>query len=240
MNWTLLERNAARVHATIVEKGDALVTTTGCKIYMPARFADRHLAFIGSVIRIVGIYAIVVDDKFFGVSSALAMINISPDSTTMLDIDGDSYYEFTFEAGSQITDNVNLIMDDQICYKVFDEIIAKGNHPWFFDYSDLGKLWVSGEKHAGVTFYANNAPWELLIATIARQQADRTKYYRHQIQTLDDEKTMPAAYVPFRSVIYNAAGTVAKVSGSYPYDGLLSALVTQSTKVEGIEGLLRS
>ena len=64
MDITTLVRNAAAVHATLVEtKAGELITTAASEIYTPARYAGRKLAVIADEIRVVAVFAIVVEDK---------------------------------------------------------------------------------------------------------------------------------------------------------------------------------
>lgn len=239
MNPASLVRDASKVHADLYETKNTLLTTKGCKIYSPRRFAERKLAVIANEIRIVGIYAISVQDRYYGVSLANAMMQIKPSSTSIVEVDGDEYYEFSFEPGSVVIPNLELVKDKTLTYHIYDEIIAKGNVPWFMSYEDLGKLFVSAKYHAGITLAANNVPLEMIAASISRTQKDRSKYFRHEIKNIDDQFKLAPFYVAFRSVIHGATNTTSKLMGAYFGDGMMSALVNPSEKVEDIETLLR-
>ena len=120
MDITKLIRNAEKAHAAIKELDDgSLVAVKECKIYVPLRFTECGLAFVGLEKRIVGIYAIVVDNVFYGVSNICALMEITPTSTTKVMVDDEEYYEFTFEPGSVITPNVNLIKTDTLVYRIY-------------------------------------------------------------------------------------------------------------------------
>ncbi len=79
----------------------------------------------------------------------------------------------------------------------------------------------------------------MVIATMSRDPEDRTKYYRHEIQSLDEIKTNPPAFIPFSDVTFNATNTVSKFIGAYFDVGVNSALVIPSKRVEKIESILR-
>jgi hypothetical protein len=240
MDFSKLTRDASKVHACLqaTAKGQ-LYTSKGCKIYVPVRFADRKLAIIGNDIRVMSIFCIVVEDKYYAVSSALAMMQITPSTTNIIEVNGDEYYEFVFAKGQQITPSLDLLKNDALAYVVYDEVIAKGNIPWYFTYEDLGKIFVTSTEHANITLAANNVPLEMIAAAVARDPSDRRRYYRHRIKTIDEQMKQPPDYVPFRSVIYGATNTTAKLMGSYFDDGLMSALVNPSEKTETVEQLLR-
>lgn len=235
-----LIRDASKVLACLKELDDGrLVTTKGCKIYIPARFAERGLASIGIETHIAGIYAIVVGDTHYAVSMVNAMIRIDPTSTLKITIDEEEFYEFEFEPGSTVIMSLQLVRADTLVYKIYDEIIAKGHVPWYLGYADLGKLFDTARKHAGANIGANHEVTELIVSLIARDPADRHRYYRTCIKTLDDLRKKPPAVVPLRSVTYAATNTLNKLAGSYFSEGLVSSLVSPADRVERMEALLR-
>lgn len=236
MDIKALTRDADVVKKSIKQVGNSLIAANECKIYIPFRFSERKLAIVSNFIKIVCIYAIVVGDKY-GVSSACAMMQITPTSTSIVDVDGDDYYEFTFAKGSVITPDINLVKEDTLVYNIYDEIMAKGHYPWYLDYVDLGKLFITSEYHGGLSLGPNNIPLEILAASIARKAGDKNIYYRHTIDNLNGiDKSEKIA---FRSVIYGATNAVSRLTGAYFDDGLISTLVNPSESVENIETLLR-
>lgn len=235
-----LVRDPAKVHSALIDKNNQLIALRGVRIYTPLRYRERKLANIGTDIRTVGIFGIVVDDKYYGVSKACAMMTLTPDTTNVVEIDGVEYYEFGFDPGSVVCPNTNLVKTDTLVYFIYDEIVAKGHIPWYFSYEDLGKLFLSSKETAGVKIGSSNVILEMIAASISRNPKDLTKFYRHQIRSIGDLITNPPSYIPFRSIIYGATNTTARLLGAYFDDNLLSALVNPSEKVEGIESLLRA
>jgi len=235
-----LTRDASKVHAALKELDDgSVITTKGCKILVPGRFAEQQLAVLGTETNICGIFAIVVDDQFFGVSSAMAMMRIEPTITNTIKIEDEDYLEFVFDPGCTVISSTELVKSDTFIYLIYSEIIAKGNVPWFMNYEDMGRLFESAPHHAGVSVGANFAVIEMIMAAISRSEKDRTKYFRHQLNSMQDlEKEVPA-FIPLRSVTYGASNTTAKLIGAYWEEGLTSALVNPTETVEPIEGLLR-
>lgn len=240
MNAADLIRDASRVHAHLMETDDgALITTKGCRIFIPGRFAEKTLATISNEVYIVGIFAIVVEGKYYGVSLANAMMRIEPSSTETVMFGEDEYIEFCFEPGSTVISSTELVRNDTLLYEIYDEIIAKGHVPWYISYDDLGRLFESSEKHAGVRLGANHAILEMIAAAITRDPADLTRYYRQAVKAREDQFTNPPAVIAFRNVTYGATNTTAKLMGAYFDDGLTSALVNPSQRVEPIEEILR-
>jgi hypothetical protein len=234
-------RSPEKIRATLTKLADnSVVTSKGCKIYIPKRFAEKQLATIAAETYIVGIFAIVVEDKYYGVSTTNAMMRITPSGgISTVKFDGDSYLEFAFEPGSVVIADTQLIRSDTLVYKIFDEIIAKGHIPWYVGYEDLAKLFSTAARHAGVNLSGSHAILEMFAAAIARDSQDRSRYYRHTVQSQDDQNVRPPTIIPLRSVGHGATNTTAKLLGSYFDDGLTSALVNPSQKTERIEELLR-
>lgn len=235
-----LVRDPARVHACLRELPDGrLVATKNVKIYVPTRFAERGLASIGIETHIVGIYAIVAEDKYYGVSLVNAMQRIEPTATVKVVVQDDEYYEFSFAPGATVVSSVQLVKTDTLVYKIYDEIIAKGRVPWYLGYPELGKLFDTAKYHAGANIGQNHEVTELIVSIIARDPQNRARYYRQAVRSMADVAKTPPAFIPLRSVTYAATNTTNKLAGSYFKEGLVSALVTPAERVERIEELLR-
>lgn len=240
MDWSRWKREPGEVHkALTILKDGSIITSKGCKIYIPERFVEKQLAIIGAETYVVGIFAIVVEDKFYGVSTTNAMMRVTPTTISTVKFDQDSYLEFSFDPGSIVIATTQLIKSDTLVYYIFDEFIAKGRIPWYIGYEDLGRLFDSADRHAGVSLGANHSILEMFAAAIARNAENRSKYYRHSIVAQDDPEKRPPVFIPLRSITYGATNTTSKLMGSYWNDGLTSALVNPSEKQERIEELLR-
>lgn len=236
--WT---RDASKVHASLYEgKDGSILTLKKAAIYVPERYAEKQLASIGAEVYILGIFALVMEDKYYAVSNALAKVRLKNPTIATVKFDGDNYLEFTFEPGSVVIADKELVKDDILAYHVFEEFITKGRVPWFMDYQrDLVGLFDTAELHAGVRLGNNHVVLEIIAAAITRSAKDPTAYYRHLIHKASDLKTIAPATIPLRSVSYGATNTTSKLVGSYFGEGLTSALVNPADKVETIETILR-
>ncbi|TXG83288.1 MAG: hypothetical protein E6R13_04065 [Spirochaetes bacterium] len=167
------------------------------------------------------------------------MMQITPTSTSIIEIEGEDHFEFTFEKGSQISPNVNLVVNDTLVYHIYDEIVAKGHVPFFFSYEDLGKLFVTAETHGGIKLASNNVPLEMIATAISRSTKDPMIYYRHVINDIRDQYKVKPEFIAFRNVSYGATNTTAKLMGAYFEEGLLSAFANPSKHPEPVETILR-
>lgn len=240
MDFKKLQRNAEKIHSVLEELPDGrLVTKKAIKIYIPSRFIERGLAEIGIKTHIVGIYAIVLDDTYYAVSLVNAMVQIEPSSTTKVMFDEEQYYEFSFDPGSTVLSSTNLVKTDTLVYRIYAEIISKGNVPWYLGYLDLAKIFDTAKYHAGANIGKNHEVTELVISIISRDKENRHLNYRQVVKDFNEIKTKPPVYISLKNLTYAATNTTNRIAGSYFGDGLVSALVNVTDRVEGIENILR-
>lgn len=241
MDIRRLVRDSGKVHSALKYTSDeSIVTSRGCKIIIPERYVDKGLAVISSEIRILGIFAIIVDDMYYGVSNAIAMLRIKPTVISTIKINGDNHLEFTFDPGSVVVADHQVVKDDGLLFKVFDMFIDKGRVPWFMDYEkDLASLFDSSGKYTGIDFDKNHVILEIIAASITRSSKDLIVYYRQAVKSRSDVEKLEPSVVPLRSVSHGATNTPTKLIGSYFGDGLTAALVNPSDRIEKIEEILR-
>lgn len=75
---------------------------------------------------------------------------------------------------------------------------------------------------------------------ITRKKNNRKLFIREGAENPKEFELTNLEYVPLKSVFYSVNSTVNKLTGSYFNDGVTSALVTETAKVDKIERLLRS
>lgn len=232
--------DADAVKATLKETPNgSLVTMTGCRIYIQESFRAKQLISLGKRIMIVGFMAIVVDGKYT-VSTTPAMMEITPTKTRTVEIDGMSFYEFSFEKGSRVVKSIDLVMDNNLLYYLFEEVLARGRIPFFYDYLSLGTFFNGMFKYTGSSLIDTVSVGEMIIAQVARSQKDRKVPLRNLINNYSELKTTPFTWIPLRNVVDGSSDTVAKIAGSYTADGLDSAIVNPTDKIQPIERILRT
>jgi hypothetical protein len=239
MDFSKLIRDPAKIHSCLRELPDErLVAVKPVKIYIPTRFAERNLAAIGIETNIVGIFAMVAEDTYYAVSLVNAMVRIDPTSTVKVMVDDTEYYEFLFVAGSTVLPSVQLVKNDTLVYRIYDEIISKGRIPHYLNYMDLSRIFDTAKFHAGANIGTSQEVTELIISLIARDAKERHTYYREVCTSNEYLEGTAPAFIPLRSVTYSATNTTNKMAGSYYHEGVVSALVSPSTRQEKIEKLL--
>lgn len=235
-----LQRSAERVLNCLKTLPDgSVVTTKRLMVMFPVRFRDIRLAVIGKSSFVYGLFAFIVGDDY-ALCNMNGYIKLEEASISIEDIDGIPYYVYVYEEGSKVISTLDIVARSNLIFIAIDEFIFKGKVPWYVDYEDMGKLFDTAASYAGSRAKITPAMMEFFAAYVARDVNDRSKFIRETAVSLNDFKKDKIAWVPLRSVYYSAPGTVNKLSGAYFQDGVVSALVNPSSRVESVETILRA
>lgn len=240
MDTTQFVRDPDRLYRALAKTNQQLIAKEPLRIYIPVRFAEKKLAYVGSDTYIVGIYMIATEDDRYAISSVDAMMQIDPTNVTKVKMQDTEYYEFYFRKGAVVVKNLNLVKNNKLIYDIFNEMITKGKAPWYLNYLDYSKILSSAKKYAGVNVGENHEVMELLASMLARQPDDKTKYYRTMVKTKAEVLSKQPALIALRSVQYSATNTVNKLAGSYFRPALISALNNPSERVTRLDRILTS
>lgn len=241
MDINKLIRDKNKVYAKLKEAHDgSLVCLAPTKIHIPARFETRGMLNVGKDVFSLAIIPIIIEEKYYAILNILSMAQLQPLTIQKISIDDVEYYELGFEPGCVLFKTKNVVKNADLVYLAFDELVQKGNVPWYMDYEDMGRIFDSAKRYAGVNIGSNPEITSLIISLISRQKSDLTKYYRHGLKTFADLTKSKAEFIPLKSVIYNATGTLDRIAGSYMSDGVVSSLVMPTKESDQIEKLLRA
>lgn len=237
MNLSEFERDAGRVRSNLREMDDgSVVAKKEVKLYIPTRFRDKNLCTIANETYVLGIFMLVVDDRYYAINNINAMMRIEPSSVNTVVLNDKDHFEFVFDAGDVVFASTDLVKEDKLLYYIFDEIVAKGNVPVYLDYLDLGRLFDTAPKHAGVTLASTPTILHMLLSVVARDPDNLNQYFR---QVTDGQDFDRVRFVQLRSATHGANNTTARLLGSHFSDNLTSALVNPSDREENIERILR-
>lgn len=179
MNLSEFQRDPARVQSHLKEVDDgSVLAKKPMKLYIPTRFRDKNLCDMGNEIYVLGIFMLTVEDRYYAVSNVNAMMRIEPSSINTVVLNEKDHFEFVFEAGDAVFASTELVKNDKLIYYIFDEIVAKGNVPVYLDYLDLGRLFDSAPKHAGVTLSSTPTVLHMLLSMIARDPKNLNQFFR--------------------------------------------------------------
>ena len=231
-----LKRRPDLIKAKLKKQSDnSVITLVPATVMVPRLWEDKALVSIGVHTTFTGVYALIQGDSY-AVSTALTVITTDADSVDTVNVDGEEYYAFRYQAGDRVILNTDCLKSDSVPYRFFDAVIDKGKIPWYLEYEDLIQIFNTAGEYAGVNFNIDHSIFEIVMAEITRNPNDRSKFFRHC-----NEKDISGkpAFIPLKSVQFTASNTTAKLIGAYWQEGLSSALVHPSERKELIEDLLR-
>lgn len=236
----LKRRNAEAVLDQLYEdKSKQVIAKSRMTLQIPVRFKEIGLAQIGATTFIYGLFSIVLDNGDYAICNVNALIELGKCSIELETIDGAEYYNFIFEPGSVLFKTTELVARAALVFKAIEEFIFKGKIPYYVAYDDIGKLFDTAKKHAQTRADLQPAVTEFMAAYIARDSQNRIKFLRETAKTYEDfDKKLE--WVPMQSVYWSSPGTVNKIAGAYFQEGVVSALVNPSERVEKIESILRA
>jgi hypothetical protein len=234
-------RNAPAVLNQLVETPTGQVLCkVPCTIQVPSRYADVGLGHIGIHTYTYGLFALILETGEYAVCNLNALVELNPFKITTSKVDEIEYHNFHFDANQVVITTTDVLRRDTLMYNVIDEFIFKGKVPWFLEYEDFGKLFDKAKEFANSNIGQNIEVIELLASLVTRSKTDRSKYIRLVANSFSDISHDKIEVVPLKSIFYSVNSTVNKIAGNYFSDGVTSALVTPTTKVDKIESILRA
>lgn len=236
-----LKRRQTVIPELLTEIDDALIAKDNCSIVVPFRYLQAGLLEIGNRIMVACIYPIVNSKNEYGVSNYCTQMELKCDNIGTTRHEGEDHYVFMFDKGDVVCPNTYLVKDDNYSYLIYNEMIQKGNSPWFMNYRDIGMIMSTSKQMAGVNLADTNAIFELIVAHLTRSGQNINKFYREEINTLDNEvlSRVRKESVSLNSVTHANMNKMTKLMGGYMEDGLTSALIETKNATSGVELLLR-
>jgi len=235
-----LQRDRGKVLAALADlPNKPIIAKKPLKIVFPYRFKDIGLAVIGETSHVFGLFAIVVDNCYtlLNLNTFLTLGKASVSKAVYDDVE---YFEYSYAAGDTVIQTHDVVARSALIFLAIDEFVFKGKVPWYVGYEDMGRLFETAMAYSGTSAKILPEVMEFLAAYIARKKEDRTKFLRHGASKLVDFAPSKMAWVPLRSVYWSAPGTLNKVAGAYFADGVVSALVNPSARVEKVESIVRA
>lgn len=234
------QRDADKIKGILKEINNQVITTQGCVITFPVRFETVGLASVGSNTHFYGLFKIsTLDGSYYAIHNVMASIRSEPDNVEVINHENDEpYYVLTYEPGSVVIKDVDLLNDKNIIGKVYKEFIDRGKIPYYVNYYDLIKVFDTAKEYAGESIGDNYEALAVPISIIARNPNDLNQYYREILNDIDPNSVSPV-YVPASSVNFSANSALTKITGSYFYSGVVSAINNPTEQTEVLDYILR-
>lgn len=241
MDISKMRRNPQAVLAGLKAlPNGALATTQPLHIHVPETFRAKSILQMGEEILTMGYIALVLDSGEYGVYMIPSMIRLNPSQTTMIEVDGKAYYDFSFDAGTIVFKSIELLKDNSLLYNVTDELLSRGRIPWYYGYEDMAEFFKSIAHYTGTQLVPVRSVGEMVVAQVARLPTKRTDPLRYHLTKAGVNVQSGVSWLPLRNVSIGAEGFAAKFVGSYLDDGIDSALLSQGGKRSNLEEVLRA
>ena len=205
-------------------------------IYIPEFYAERGLAYIGSEISILGIVMISTDNVNYGCTKSTAMLEISPEKTDTVNIDGEPHYRFFFPKGSVVFPDLYPKKEKGMVDKVFDTFYMRGKNPWWLTRKDYAEVLSDTVYWNDLSIHNSQVTLDVLAAQICRSKDNPRVFARHASKS-PIEANKPATTVPIRNGSLNRTSRISLLANSELKKGLRSALLNEPVREEVIESL---
>lgn len=239
MPFSTLVRDKDKILNAIAELPDgSLIAKEPMEIILPCRYEEAMLTHITQDVYTLGIFALKVGNHY-AVNNIPARIRLHPVEIDKVKYKDNDYYVLSFEKGSTITDNINVVKENTLGYYIYNYFIALGKIPWFMSAMDVLGLFDRMLEYTNVNYGASIMIPEMICSMIMRDQNDIQQYWRQSINRVDELYSNIPDYIPLRNVPFGARNTTAKLMGAYFNEGINSALLYPSETTESVEALLR-
>lgn len=237
--FSTLKRDKQAVLAALFEtpEGELVAKNKTVKVVFPVRYEESHLAEIQQEVYTLGIVAFIVEDKY-SCNMLPAKLRFTPDDIEEVKYGEESYYVLTFEPGSVILPETDVLMEGTLGYYIYNYFIALGRCPWYMSAHDFITLFERTGEYTGLTYGDNHVVTEMITSMVLRDKENPVVYWRQTAKDMDALFSQ-AEVVPLRNVPLGARNTTAKLMGSYFNEGLNAALLYPSDNTEQVEELLR-
>lgn len=212
------------------------VALKDCEIYFPVEYKLKGLAEVSDHVYTLGVVMITVG-TVYAVLSVNAMITFNPTSIEEIKYGNDPYYKLSFEAGDTVIENIDIVKQDTLPYHIYDLFISKGKIPAYMSYVDMCRLFETSKSYADANVGSRPEVVQLMISLIARAKEDKRIYYRQVVDSDPESKNLE--WIKMSNIEYGATNTLNKLGGNYFSEGVASALINPTERLENIENLLR-
>lgn len=209
------------------------VTCNKLQCYIPKRYEDKDYLHIADTVTTLGIFTMIVDDKYEYGLNFPSLVTMTPDIIDQETKDDKRYYVCTLHKGS-IFHNTNIsIKNSHIGYDMWMEFLTQNNRPSFLNYNNIISLYDNVSDCTGLNLPKSHVLFELVYSHMFRDKDNPNLQYRHT-----DMKKEPVV-INLHDVSFGTTTTHSRLFGSYDAIGMNAALVTKETKNNELEDVFR-
>jgi len=236
MEVSSLKRDSKAVLGAMSKVGNNLVANKDLLVHIPKGWAGTSLASVETLVKTVAVYGIIVGDKY-ATSVACCHVMMAPSSITTVTVNDTPYLEMMFSKGDTVVLGLDVLVSPSVIFPITNEIVDKGKTPWFFSKEDQCRLLDTTDYHADSSF-PDRAVIEMMAASRLRLKKNRASYFKEHFKSQAEFDAATPDVIAGNSIAYGATNTTAKLLGSHMPEGMSSALVNPSERLEAVEELL--
>ena len=210
-------------------KGDTVIAKEELYYLFPDKFIDKKLSIMDVTCSLLACMAICKDNSY-AVMKFPCRVQVTPNKIEDVVINDVLYKKLTIEKGELLLDSTKYVKDGSMVYDVFEYLIIQGKVPWYLEYEDLFDFFKHVPEYTGTTVGKDPLVFEILTAVISRDEKKLDRAYRNIINSKEDLKKKGVNYIGLLNIYYTFKSTLAKISGSYFKEGIISAIVNGPTK----------
>lgn len=234
-------KDVAKVKKVLRKNEDGSVTAlSSISMLVPYRYTSKNLLIIKDTVKVLGCYALVLDDKYYAMDNNTCLFDTEPTTINNIIVDDEAYVELVFDKGDKVISNPQQLADKDLVYVVGQEVLNNGKVPWFFSYDDIVTLNLNFEKYNGFRLFTDMAIYELFVSLMQRDPKNIELPYRVGVKAPTDFATNPPVIVGINKVDIVVSGTMARLGGPYLSASITGGLNAESTNLSNMEYLLRA
>lgn len=237
MDISRLKHEPIKVYKTLFETDThQLRTDSGCSIYFPAGYIGKGLAVISSEVSSLGVFAITHDGVHYGVSMCTGMVTFGPCEISSVEMDDEEYVKLTFEKGSIVLDDTNIVKKKKLTSPLLDYFNDYGHSPWFMNGILQAELLRDTQYFNDIFLGGGQPVYDMMVSPLARDPKNLENQWRHVIKVDADLFNRPV-FLPSRDVASNASSNFARINGSELKQGIKAALLSNPERPEPLEDI---
>jgi len=239
-DYTKLKRNPNAIKSKLKTSDNIVIAKETLYVMFPEKYVDKELAILGNTCHVTGVICIFDDKNNYSIMTVPAKLEMQPVEIDTVLVENEPYVVLTFMENSDLISNTKVVKDITGTFPVFDLFLIQGKIPWYIGYTDLLNVFANMGKYTGTKATNNLLTFEILIATIARDEKDRLKDFRLSLKDMKDMEKKRPVWVGMNDIFYSFRSTLAKIAGSYMKLGVVSSIINPEKKANELENIVRT
>lgn len=237
MDISNLKYDPGQISSALVKMPDkSVVTKKSIKIVFPKRFEDTNFASIGEEVSCVGMFGVIVEDKYYAPIGVLMRFVFEARDIDETVIEGDRYYVLSFEPSETVVKRLVSAVESMLGYYYYMEFSKYANIPWYLTFEKVLAVLDEAKYYTGKETAQTNQALRVLYTLTCRDPYDQDIPFRYS-KHLEDLSVKPKI-IGINNPGQLLTDVFSRFSGGYMNENITAALmddkVRDATDVEKI------